>query len=308
MDLTACNYDALATCEDGSCIYASNVFAQAFFDEDADGNWDIYSSNPEGAWAGSGYFTIIETGQIIYPDMLGTFTVGDIPEGAYTLSFTDPNGYWQLNGDVIAMTIPSCDEILIPLESTSGAFAQYSAVNESVMSTFICVTGTTPIISVHNTGSMPLNAVLTFGFDSSIDLATSSFATPFDEFTDSTATWYIENQDPGSVVNYGLVVQGLDSEHVGEIYEFVFHIDFYSIDGSLLDSQEWIVETIVTCSYDPNVKQAIPIGYRDEHFILAGDEIEYTIQFQNTGNDFAHDITIVDSLDLTKFDLSTFLC
>jgi uncharacterized repeat protein (TIGR01451 family) len=57
-------------------------------------------------------------------------------------------------------------------------------------------------------------------------------------------------------------------------------------------------------SYDPNDKQAMPVGYGSEHFIEPGTEIEYMIRFQNTGTDTAFNVAIRDTLseylDLTS--------
>ncbi len=57
-------------------------------------------------------------------------------------------------------------------------------------------------------------------------------------------------------------------------------------------------------SYDPNDKQAMPVGYGNEHFIEPETEIEYMIRFQNTGTDTAFNVAIRDTLseylDLTS--------
>lgn len=52
----------------------------------------------------------------------------------------------------------------------------------------------------------------------------------------------------------------------------------------------------ITGSYDPNDKQAFPEGYGEQHYIDPGTPIEYLIRFQNTGNDTAFVVRIVDSL------------
>ena len=49
-------------------------------------------------------------------------------------------------------------------------------------------------------------------------------------------------------------------------------------------------------SYDPNEKEAFPIGFGDNHFITDELELEYIIRFQNTGNDTAYKIIVVDPL------------
>jgi uncharacterized repeat protein (TIGR01451 family) len=51
-----------------------------------------------------------------------------------------------------------------------------------------------------------------------------------------------------------------------------------------------------TASSDPNDKQAFPIGYGSSHYVRPGTPLEYQIQFQNTGNDTAFTVRIVDTL------------
>jgi uncharacterized repeat protein (TIGR01451 family) len=62
----------------------------------------------------------------------------------------------------------------------------------------------------------------------------------------------------------------------------------------------------VTCSYDPNDKQATPAGWTEQHFIEAGEELEYRIRFQNTGNAPAFNVRIEDQLDITRLNLNSF--
>ncbi len=49
-------------------------------------------------------------------------------------------------------------------------------------------------------------------------------------------------------------------------------------------------------AYDPNDKQAIPVGYGPAHYIRAGDALHYKIRFQNTGTDTAFTVVIRDTL------------
>ncbi|MEL6837496.1 MAG: DUF11 domain-containing protein, partial [Bacteroidota bacterium] len=60
----------------------------------------------------------------------------------------------------------------------------------------------------------------------------------------------------------------------------------------------------ITAAYDPNDKQAEPFGYGEEHYILPDRSLEYTIRFQNTGNDTAQTVIIRDTLS-EFLDLST---
>jgi len=73
------------------------------------------------------------------------------------------------------------------------------------------------------------------------------------------------------------------------------------------DQQPWLDQDIqrVIGAYDPNDKNAIPFGATTEHYIDETDELEYLIRFQNTGNDTAFNILVVDLLP-PELDYSTF--
>lgn len=52
----------------------------------------------------------------------------------------------------------------------------------------------------------------------------------------------------------------------------------------------------VRTSYDPNDKRAEPSGFSTEHFIEPNTDLEYTIRFQNTGNDTAFTVELIDTI------------
>jgi hypothetical protein len=61
-------------------------------------------------------------------------------------------------------------------------------------------------------------------------------------------------------------------------------------------------EVAISClpildSYDPNDKQASPVGVGPQHLITEKDELEYLIRFQNTGTDLAYNVVVTDTLD-----------
>ncbi len=49
-------------------------------------------------------------------------------------------------------------------------------------------------------------------------------------------------------------------------------------------------------SFDPNAKSAFPAGYGSSHFIEQNTQIEYLLQFQNTGTDTAFQVVLLDTL------------
>lgn len=65
---------------------------------------------------------------------------------------------------------------------------------------------------------------------------------------------------------------------------------------------------VITGSYDPNNKVPSPIGYAAQHYIEKNTQIDYQINFQNTGNDTAFKVVLVDTiaptLDINSIQLS----
>lgn len=49
-------------------------------------------------------------------------------------------------------------------------------------------------------------------------------------------------------------------------------------------------------SFDPNAKSALPSGYGPSHYIEQNTQIEYLLQFQNTGTDTANTVILLDTL------------
>ena len=58
-------------------------------------------------------------------------------------------------------------------------------------------------------------------------------------------------------------------------------------------------------SFDPNDKQVIPQGLDSVGLTPPGSRLQYLIRFQNTGNDTAFTVIIVDTLS-SELDMSTF--
>ncbi|MFK7904196.1 MAG: SdrD B-like domain-containing protein [Chitinophagales bacterium] len=59
-------------------------------------------------------------------------------------------------------------------------------------------------------------------------------------------------------------------------------------------------------SFDPNDKSVHPTGITNQHYIAEGTELTYKVRFQNTGNDTAFRVSIIDTLQSEYLDLQTF--
>ena len=62
---------------------------------------------------------------------------------------------------------------------------------------------------------------------------------------------------------------------------------------------------VMRCSFDPNDKTVFPMGVTEENLVLMNEPLSYTIRFQNTGNDYAKNVVVIDTLS-SALDLETF--
>jgi uncharacterized repeat protein (TIGR01451 family) len=81
--------------------------------------------------------------------------------------------------------------------------------------------------------------------------------------------------------------------NLGGLFSLGFVTQFSEQDGNPFYSLEC---REITGSFDPNDKSAQPEGVGDDHFIYPNTEIEYHINFQNTGTDTAFTVVIIDTL------------
>jgi uncharacterized repeat protein (TIGR01451 family) len=307
MDPGACNYLSYATCDDGSCVFGTDLTGLIFHDVNGDGlrtNWP----QMEPVLGNTGYITIVELGVDIYANALGEFLLPDLSSGLYHVNYTDPNGAWILSNDTpLEITLPTCNGLIIPLIPSSEVTAQISGTGQWWNPILHCTNGLSMGVWVTNTGNVALNGTVTLSYDETLSMGAtpSGYVAPSSN-ENGLATWIINNQPPGTTYYYMVHVNGPGVSFVGSSFLFNSTITLTN-DGVPFFSEAWSTNSVVTCAYDPNDKQAIPAGYTEEHFVLADEEIEYRIRFQNTGNAPAFNVHIDDQIDLTKLDLNSFV-
>jgi len=107
------------------------------------------------------------------------------------------------------------------------------------------------------------------------------------------STWrLIAQQEPNFPHGFFSTV-ALEGCHEGATFSTGFVNQFPSDDAA-----PWLDEEcrMVTGSYDPNDKSAVPEGYTEQHFVAANTDLEYLIRFQNTGTDTAFRVVIYDQI------------
>ncbi len=119
---------------------------------------------------------------------------------------------------------------------------------------------------------------------------------------------------PKDGTTYNVVVDQTPNNPMSEFVEAIVencNLEIFSLlfANSLADGDEnpAYEEYCLPClnSFDPNDKSVSPQGFGENHYISAEDELSYKIRFQNTGNDTAHTVIIVDTIDTNYLDIST---
>jgi hypothetical protein len=75
------------------------------------------------------------------------------------------------------------------------------------------------------------------------------------------------------------------------------------------DKDQWVEIDchLISGAYDPNEKSVQPSGVGPLHLVTPDDELDYIIRFQNTGNDTAFNVLIIDTLDANDLDIPSIL-
>jgi hypothetical protein len=301
-DPQACNYMQWATCDDGSCLYGSDITGLVFHDVNGNGIRDTWPILEMGL-GGIGALTVEELNIEIIPNAAGQFVLPALPIGTYTITFDDTSGMWSAVNDSLSIVLPTCNGLLFALQPSNGASVNFSGNLNTWGFNIHCTNGVNAGAWIQNTGAVPITGTAQIQFDPLFQILPTSGYT----YTSASPGEVIFNISlaPGEGHYYSFFIAGPGVDYVGDYFDFTTQAQF-EVNGVPFYSQSFEAQAWVTCAYDPNDKQALPAGFTDEHYIAPDTDLEYRIRFQNTGNAPAFDVVIVDSLDVTHLDLSTF--
>jgi uncharacterized repeat protein (TIGR01451 family) len=322
IDPGACNYDADAWLENGSCCYVScgctNPIAVNYLESATCDNGTcefiingtvFFDENENGIMDGDEYGLPFQT--VMLEVLNITYMTND--EGNFTASI----GQAQLvefslqeNPAFPFHTTPNL--VLFNVETAESALILFGVSNEEpdfavelylypAGNGFLCNDYSNHNLSFRNMGNVPIHGVIELEYDELFQ--GHQEITPIDSVVGNIVYMSFENLLPGQMFFYNIDLLTPTVDHVGEFVTSFARIYGYN-EGEQVAYGEKELTMEITCAYDPNDKQALPLGYTDEHWLLQETEQEFLIRFQNTGNAPAQDVRIQDTIDL-NFDLST---
>ena len=160
-------------------------------------------------------------------------------------------------------------------------------------------------IQVCNVGPVVTSGVVNLFYDPSLKYNYASPAPASQNSSTFTASWNLDNLNPGSCQYYYVSLTADSTIIPGQ---FIFTLASVNTTGCTDANQNNNVDTVhqnATASWDPNNKQVSPAGIGPEGGIDGNQWLTYTINFQNTGTAPAVNIVVQDTLS-ANLDVSTF--
>lgn len=157
-------------------------------------------------------------------------------------------------------------------------------------------------ISCKNEGTIPASGEIGIKLDPSFQYVNASPA-PTKFIGGDSLVWSFQDLPVWSSMSIHLTGLVATSATIGQIMTFSGIVLPSQIDADLADNSDYIRQAVVA-SYDPNDKAVAPEQGLTKAQIESGDELIYTIRFQNTGNFYAERVRIMDQLD-TALNMQT---
>ncbi|MFN8285612.1 MAG: T9SS type A sorting domain-containing protein [Chitinophagales bacterium] len=271
----------------------SNVSGRVYFDLNSDGH--LNSGSEPGLAAQK--IVVLPDSVSLYTSSMGNYYYST-DTGQQMLCYQPYYG-WSLTSDSASYTING--DTLLHADLNFGAISTSTSDSVCVLLTSSGGRCDWPIyfwIDFANYGSSPISGSVTLDIYDSLEFVTA-LPLPYNSNT-TVAVWGFSNLQPfehRQIMATCMVPgfnQTLDSLRASAIVSY----------GSGLVAADSCFEEF-SCSYDPNDKIVEPVGIGVEHYVAPTQELEYTVRFQNTGNDTAFNIVIADTLDV-NLDVSTF--
>ena len=294
-------YNNTLSCDTYDAIFSfcteTKLQAQAFHDENENGIYD----NSEQFLVQN--ITLESSGAYGYLDQMGVNNFILLEFGNYTLSYDDSSPLWTIdpayNYIEIAYQNSTFQDTIIyfPLTSVADIASQRVDLTSSITR---CNQETNYWLTYSNSGTVTTSGVIELIPDDLPEFISSD--PPVDSTSnDGKLYWFYNDLYPTHIEKIHLIYAMPGVDDLGEMINFEANIK--TNEGNA--GHRALLSSELICAYDPNDKLHTPSGYGKENYTLFGDTLEYTIRFQNTGNDTAFNVEIRDELS-ELLNLSTF--
>ncbi|MFM2135888.1 MAG: hypothetical protein RL021_1288 [Bacteroidota bacterium] len=238
-----------------------------------------------------------------YSGFNGAYSIGALA-GSHTISW-DSTAFlnlWTLSSDSASYTYFSSSPVAGKDFGLVSNLPPYSHTLYFSGTRARCNTNNRYEYIITNTGNVPMNGRLYLMRDPLTVYNGSSVLASGSTASGDTIWWDLQNIQPFQPVSLStyLLMPGPQN-----VLHNSARFDALDANNTVQQTSSQSATETVLCSFDPNDKACTPEGTGIDHYTQIGDELEYKIRFQNTGNDTAYDVRIYDRLD-TALDLNSF--
>lgn len=225
-------------------------------------------------------------------------TSGNVGIGINNIYVTMPYGNWVNSGYNGTVTIIDTQKVKLSIP-----FIPVVTPNSGILSVsgppFRCNTDIYISSNFYNTGGKLLDATFVMIPDEKLSYTFSP------NFTNSDSLgyyWHIDSLLPGKKFTTKSNFSIPDAL-LGDTLRFKYFV----IDNNNDTIDSFFINEVVRCAFDPNDKLTHPDRLGKENYTLFDENIVYTIRFQNTGNDTAFYVKIIDREFQFYFDLNSLI-
>jgi len=250
---------------------------------------------------------MIEPSNILsnYSDLNGNFHFFVERDTTYQIS-VKVDSCWAMTTDSSVFSITLSDENITNVNfgynlANDAEKAEVSIISAPTRCGFEVATW----LSIENVGCQTIFGSYAIVLDSLTEFVRSEV--PPVAISGDTLFWNYEPLISRDVEKIFLVLQMPGPEFIGEIITLKTLSYIENDQGELELSSTYDYKSEIRCAYDPNDKLVHPnrsFGF-DQNYTLFEETMEYTVRFQNTGNDTAFNVVIRDNLD-GNLDWTTF--
>jgi uncharacterized repeat protein (TIGR01451 family) len=273
-------------------VYATKIGGTVFFDADQDGTRDTSEH-------GIGYQTII-----FNP---GNTTILTGADGNYNahLRVGSTNASVVVPANFTLTTPYATYPLNVPPDTLGNDFGLYTAPSLIIQhqlnletDPIRCMQPSNTYCSVSSLSNNLQSGSLTLIKDSVLIYISSSVVPS--SISSDTLRWYYTLQ-PFESLNLTLTFQGT----AGIFHSVMVYDSLYDGNGYFITAETDSIYRLSTCSLDPNDKTVSPEGVGMNAYTGIHDTLQYTIRFQNCGNDTAFNVIINDIID-ANLEMNTF--
>jgi len=264
------------------------ITAKPFYDENEngllDGTEQLFYNLP---------IAISPTAAAITNNTDGTTTFY-VDTTTYTIQYDNTsNGLWQVanapESYTIEITEPIDTSFYFPMQPVTDFYIQWVDLSTSIVR---CNRETNVWLTYTNNSSESTNGYANLVTNNLAEFVSS--IPPVDSIAGDTLFWFYEDLHPTHSKQIKTIFTMPSVDNLGD--DIVFEAQIETWEGYANDKDVSTSELV--CSCDPNDKLVTPIGIGEENYTLFEDSLfNYTIRFQNTGNDTAFNVIIQDTIN-----------